>query len=366
MMDMKCTIRRVAAGIIAAILLFMAPVEALEVSAQSAILLDGESGQVLWEKNADRQSLIASTTKIMTALVVLERAELDDVVEVAPEAVGIEGSSMYLKTGERLTVEDLLYGLMLQSGNDAAVALAIHVAGSSEAFAALMNEKAQSLGLSGMHFANPNGLDAEGNYATARSLGLLAVYAMEQEDFHRIVSTKSYSCAGHTVTNHNKLLWQYDGAVGVKTGFTKKAGRILVGSAERNGRRLVTVTLNAPNDWKDHSTMLDYGFTQYTETVLVSQGEYLGELPVISGTEASVPLYAAGEVFRYLLPGEGAETKLVTEPFVYAPVEAGTSCGTLYVYMAGKPVGQTEVLAGASVERLPEEPGILDRIKELF
>lgn len=361
---MKKMILRMAAWALAAICLYGGPVQALGVSAQSAIVMDGDQGQVLWEKNADKQSLIASTTKIMTALVVLEHAALEDPVTVASEAVGIEGSSMYLKAGEALTVQDLLYGLMLSSGNDAAVALSIHVAGSPEAFAELMNAKAQELGLKNTHFANPNGLDSEENYATARSLGQLAVAAMKNDSFRTIVSTKKYNCTDHFMTNHNKLLWQYEGAVGVKTGFTKHAGRILVGSAERNGRRLVSVTINAPSDWSDHKQMLDYGFSCYSPRLLVTQGQQVGFVEVVSGTQDQIPLVATEDVSFSMLPDEEAELRVETETFVYAPVSQGQALGTLQVFVGDRLISEQTVLAGAAVERLPEEPGFWDKVKE--
>ena len=209
----------------------------------------------------------------MTALVTLERTDPDEVVTVPQEAAGIEGSSVYLRAGETLTVRDLLYGMMLQSGNDAAAALAVYVSGSEDAFAAEMNRKARELGLKEIHFANPHGLDSEENYATAYSLGKLAAAAMKNPEFRKIVSSKSYSGAGRTFQNHNKLLWSYSGAMGVKTGYTRKAGRILVGCAERNGRRLISVTISDPQDWNDHSRMLDYGFSQYESRNLVNPGD---------------------------------------------------------------------------------------------
>lgn len=361
---MKKKIIQMAAWILAAICVYGAPIHALGVSAHSAIVMDGDSGQVLWEKNADQKSLIASTTKIMTALVVLEHAALDETVNVATEAVGIEGSSMYLKAGETLTVEDLLYGLMLSSGNDAAVALSIHVAGSPEEFAKLMNEKARLLGLENTHFANPNGLDSEENYATARSLGQLTVAAMQNDSFRTIVSTKSYNCPEHYMTNHNKLLWQYDGAVGVKTGFTKHAGRILVGSAERDGRRLVSVTINAPSDWSDHKQMLDYGFTCYSPQTLLTQGQQVGLLEIISGVDAQVPLLASEDVSFSMLSGETPEFRLETEKLVYAPVQQGQVLGTLQVYVGSRLINEQNVVAGAAVQQLPEEPDFWDKLKE--
>lgn len=363
---MKQRFIRMAAFFLAAILVYTPSAKALEVSARSAVLLDGTTGEILWEKNAQDPSLIASTTKIMTALVVLEHANLEDKVEVPAEAVGVEGSSMYLKEGELLTVKDLLYGLMLSSGNDAAVALAIYVSGSTEAFAEEMNRKAEELGLENTHFANPNGLDQEGHYATAESLGKLTVAAMQNPDFRTIVSAKSYSCAGHSMTNHNKLLWQYPGAVGVKTGFTKQAGRILVGAAEQNGRRLISVTIHAPSDWSDHAQMLDYGFSLYSPRTLVTEGENVGKMPVISGLEDSVPLLAQETLEYSMLAEETAEYRLLTAPFVYAPVEQGTSMGTLQVYVGGQLIGQTPLFAGASVKQVPEEPGFWEKLLEKF
>ncbi len=355
-----------AASVFAAILIYLTPVQGIDVSARSAVVLDGDSGSVLWEKNAQEESLIASTTKIMTALVVLEQAELEDRVEVPPEAAGVEGSSMYLTAGETLTVEDLLYGMMLSSGNDAAVALAVYVSGSTEAFAGEMNRKARELGLRHTGFANPNGLDQEGNYSAAEDLGRLAAAAMANPDFRRIVSTKTYQCPGHTMTNHNKLLWQYEGAVGVKTGFTKKAGRILVGSAERDGRRLISVTIHAPEDWQDHRKMLDYGFSRYSTEVLVEEGQQMGALPVMSGQREEVSLLAAEGLRFSVLPGETPEFRLLTRPFLYAPVEQGETLGTLQVYLNQRLIGQMPVYAGERVEAQPQPPNLWQRLQGII
>ena len=338
------------------------PAKGLDVSAHSAILMDADTGTVLFEKNPDEKSLIASTTKIMTALVTLEQGQLQDVVEIPHAAVGIEGSSMYLKAGEQLTVEDLLHGMMLSSGNDAAVALALHISGSVEAFAAKMNEKAAELGLNCAHFANPNGLDSEENYATARDLAVLAAAALKNPDFRRIVSTKSYRCSGHSMTNHNKLLWQYEGAMGVKTGFTKKAGRILVGSAEQKGRTLISVTINAPNDWQDHKSMLDHGFSQYEEVIAVKKGSQIGIMPVISGVKENVALMAGEGISCWLLPEEKTELRLYLPRFVYAPVEGGAEIGTGEVYLGEKLLGTIPVYTQEDVAQIPETPGFWDRI----
>ena len=232
--------------------------EALEVSATAAVLMDADMGQVLYEKNGDRQMLIASTTKIMTALVVLEHAAPDDVITVTPNHMA-EGSSMYLRAGETVRVEELLYGLLLCSGNDAALALT-ECAGGLTPFVALMNEKAAALGMAHTSFANPNGLDADGHYSTARDMAVLAAAAVENPTFRRICSSRSVTIGQRTMENHNRLLRQVEGCIGLKTGYTRAAGRTLVSCAERDGCRLVAVTLQDGDDWADHAALYDYGF----------------------------------------------------------------------------------------------------------
>lgn len=232
--------------------------EAVEVSATAAVLLDADTGQLLYEKNGDEQMLIASTTKIMTALVALEQAEPDDTVTVTREHM-TEGSSMYLKPGETVRVEELLYGLLLCSGNDAALALT-ECAGGLEPFVALMNEKAAALGMTHTSFANPNGLDAEGHYSTARDMAVLAAAAMDEPTFRRICSSRAVTIGQRTMENHNRLLRQVEGCVGLKTGYTKAAGRTLVSCAEQDGCRLIAVTLRDGDDWADHAALYEYGF----------------------------------------------------------------------------------------------------------
>ena len=232
--------------------------EAVEVSATAAVLLDADTGQVLYEKNGDERMLIASTTKIMTALVVLEQESLDDTITVT-QAHMAEGSSMYLKPGETVRVEELLYGLLLCSGNDAALALADHCGG-LERFVAEMNRKAAELGMTGTSFANPNGLDQEGHYSTARDMARLAACAVKNETLVRLCSTRSVTVGGRTMTNHNRLLRSIDGCIGLKTGYTRAAGRTLVSCVRRKGRTLVAVTLQDGNDWADHAALYEFGF----------------------------------------------------------------------------------------------------------
>lgn len=279
-----------------ALVLCMAGPQVCGLSAEHALVMDACSGEICFEKDADEPCLIASTTKIMTGLLVAEDCDLDERIAIPPEAVGIEGSSLYLRAGEVLTVRDLLYGLMLHSGNDAAVALAIAHSGSVTQFVAAMNARARELGLERTEYANPHGLDAAQNVSTARDLARLAAYAMENAVFRSVVSSRTYQCGQRSLTNHNRLLWQYEGAEGVKTGYTRAAGRVLVSSAVRGGRRLIAVTITAPDDWNDHRQLLDEAFSAYTSVTLCRRGDPLGV--VLSGRADSscCAVYAAQDV----------------------------------------------------------------------
>ena len=340
---------------LAAVLFLHCPARA--VSAEKAMVLDAATGRAIYEKDADRQSLIASTTKIMTALIVCEQCNVLDRMRIPKEAVGIEGSSMYLREGEILTIQELLYGLMLSSGNDAAVALAIYCGGTVEGFAELMNDKARLLGLKNTHFENPNGLDSPGHYSTARDLAVLAAYAMENPIFYKTVSAKTVTVGSRSLRNHNKLLWQVEGADGVKTGFTKAAGRILVSSATRNGRRLICVTLNDPNDWADHGQLLEQGFSRYRLRRIVTAGECVGSLEVVSGMGERVQILAA-EDFDYALAEDENPILVLPGPgFVYSPVAQGADAGYAYIFLEGKAMGKVRVVYGQTVEKEQEEEG---------
>ncbi len=350
---MKKWISRTAAVILAAVLLLPLPVRA--VSAEKAIVMDAETGRVLYEKDADGRSLIASCTKIMTALVVCEQCNVLDRVKIPKEAVGVEGSSMYLQEGEVLTVQELLYGLMLRSGNDAAVALAIYCGGTVEGFAELMNDKAFRLGLTGTHFENPHGLDSPNHYSTARDLALLTAYAMDDPIFAQTVGTKSVRVGERQLTNHNKLLWRVEGADGVKTGYTKAAGRILVSSATRDGRRLICVTINDGNDWADHEALLNDGFGDYTVQQIVQAGDVMGSLQVLSGEQEQVRLIAAEDFSFSLAQGEQVRTVLSGPGFVYAPIAAGEQAGYAYVCIGEEIIGKVPLVYESTVETEKEE-----------
>ena len=342
-----------AAALLAAVLIL--PGEAYAVSAEKAYSLDAVSGRVLFDKNADSRSLIASTTKIMTALVVCERCNVLDRMRIPKEAVGIEGSSMYLREGEVLTIQELLYGLMLSSGNDAAVALAICCGGTVEGFVELMNDKARLLGLRNTHFENPNGLDSPGHYSSARDLAVLAAYAMENPIFAKTVSAKTVTAGQRYLRNHNKLLWMVDGADGVKTGYTKAAGRALVSSATRDGRRIITVTLNDPNDWQEHKALLEEGFSRFHVQRIVTAGDRVGTVEVAGGEGARAEILAAEDFSYALAPEENPQVVLPGPGFVYAPVAEGADAGFAYVLIQGKALGKFPVVYGQTVEQEREE-----------
>ena len=252
--------RRVAAAVLTMLFLLAQRTWAVDISATAAVLMDADTGRILYEKNPDRRMLVASTTKILTALVVLESCELRSTVKVTQEHMA-EGSSMYLKPGEEVTVECLLYGLLLASGNDAALALA-EACGGVEPCVGAMNRLAGRIGMTDSHFENPNGLDGEAHYSTARDMAKLASYASKQPTFLRICSTTTAHVGGRTMTNHNRLLREVEGCMGMKTGYTKAAGRTLVSCVEREGRTLVAVTLQDGNDWAEHRALYEFGFSR--------------------------------------------------------------------------------------------------------
>ena len=338
----KHILRRAGALALALACLPAGRARAVEVSASAAILMDMDSGRVLYERRADDRMLIASTTKIMTALVAIRDGNLSDTVKVSREAAYTEGSSMYLKEGEELTLETLLYGLLLCSGNDAAVAVAEHVGGSVEGFVERMNETALELGMEDSSFANPNGLDHEEHYSTARDMALLARAAMGNETLARIASTRTVTVGGRTMTNHNKLLGLMDGCLGLKTGYTQAAGRTLVSCAQRGGQRLIAVTLQDGNDWADHQSLFDYGFSAYPARRMAQLGHQLA-------SRNGVPLVAADSFAWPLAQGENLETSVVLSRALTPPLRAGTRVGEAVFSLNGREVGRVGLLVGKNV-----------------
>lgn len=348
------------------------------VSARGAVLMEAESGDIAFGQNEKARLPMASTTKIMTALVALECLPLDTVVTITSDSVGIEGSSIYLVEGETLTMEQLLYALLLESANDAAVAIAIAVAGSVEAFARIMNEKARELGLTDTHFVNPHGLDHEDHYTTAAELALITRAALQIPAFRDICSTARKTIPLHAdegvrlLINHNKLLTSYEGCIGVKTGYTKKTGRCLVSAAERNGVTLIAVTLNAPDDWRDHTAMLDYGFKLYESVTLCEPGFFSAPLWTVSGVQDYV-MVENTDILSVTLPrNHGAIHCTVEIPhFLFAPVTNGQKTGQLR--FTEKQLDGTEQLLGTvplyaaySVPAVTYKRGLWDWIRSLF
>ena len=343
------------------------------VSARSAVLIDAESGQILYGKDENTRRGMASTTKIMTALVALEHSSLDEVVIVAPEACGIEGSSIYLFPEEQITMETLLYALMLQSANDAAEAIAYAISGSLEGFVVLMNEKADELGLSATHFDNPHGLDGETHYTTAYELAKIAAAALENETFRRIVGTEKKAIPLHNgeatrlLVNHNRLVREYDDVIGVKTGYTRACGRTLVSAAEQNGVTLICVTLDDGNDWVDHRALLDYGFSLYETVTLADIGEISYEIPVCGGIQASVMVENV-EKITVSLPKEHGEIRAVFElpRFVYGGIEKGRVLGTVRFFAEDTEIGSAPFVAKETVPESPKEQNWFEKLLSFF
>lgn len=332
-------------------------------SAQSAVVMDADTGEVLLEQNGDARLPMASTTKIMTALVALGEGDLDREYTVKKEYTRVEGSSMYLQEGETLTLRDTLYGLMLESGNDAAVAIAGECGG-FDMFIEKMNAKAAELGLTDTHFDNPNGLSSETHYTTAHELAQITAAALRDPVFRQIVSTQSYTVGQRTLSNHNRLLSMYEGAIGVKTGYTKAAGRCLVSAAERNGRTLIAVTLNDPNDWNDHMELLDAGFAQYEEITLHEAGEEVAVQRVFGGDADTVPLVAQHTLTAYVTPEEKDRIEAVRygDKICYAPVVKSAAAGQIEYRIGDKALAKDTLLYGSASILAPEEKSLTERI----
>lgn len=327
-------------------------------SAASSVLYECHSSSFVFAKDADTKRPMASTTKIMAALVAVRHAtSLDEVVTVPREAVGVEGSSLYLREGEQLPLCELLYGLLLQSANDAAVAIAHHVSGSLAAFVSKMNETALELGLSSTHFVNPHGLHDDQHYTTARELALIAAAALEDPTVKTIASTARHTIAAtnlspaRPIVNHNKLLHLCEGAVGLKTGFTRSSGRCLVGAFERDGLLLVSVTLAAPNDWDDHKKLLDYGLSSLESKTVAPKGSLHYEIPIIGAKAASIRCTNADDVILILPRGINAPSPRVhLSHFAVAPIRSGAVIGKLTYEINGKVLFETALIAEESAD----------------
>ena len=324
--------------------------KALSVSAKSAVLINGTTGEILWAKNSKERLPMASTTKIMTSLLLCETGDLETKLVTTKEMVTVEGSSMGLLAGDTVTYRDLLYGMMLASGNDAANTVAIALGGTVSDFVKQMNEKAAQIGLENTSFKTPSGLDAKGHYSTAEDMARLARYALKNEEFAKAAASDyAKLCYGNppynrTLKNHNKLLFQYDGAIGVKTGFTKKSGRCLVSAARRGNKYLIAVTLSAPNDWQDHKNMLDYGFSS-----LIDKQSPTPQMPpvyVVGGKREIVDVTTATQNFALTEEEwESLTYKIYLPQFVYAPVSVGDKLGRAEYIVNGEVIMSSDIVA---------------------
>lgn len=361
------------AVILVFILALVQPVKAegnLSVSAKAAVLINGENGEVVFAKNSDQKMPMASTTKIMTALLLCEYGNFQKEITVTAEMLRVEGSSMGLLAGDRVTLHDLLYGLMLSSGNDAANVIAYTVGGSIKGFVDMMNNKARELELVSTHFETPSGLDGDSHYTTAYELAILTKYAMQNEEFSKAVASESATLNygnppyRRTLTNHNKLLKMYDGVIGVKTGFTKKSGRCLVSAAKRDGKYLIAVTLNAPNDWQDHKTMLDYGFSAIKQTNFSPLVNGYN-IPVINGS--SDTLFVEVEPLTInSLDTQDINCEIYLPQFLYAPLKKGEKVGEA-VYMQGdKILAQKPILSNREIVSVKHSENALKNILEIL
>lgn len=338
------------------------PVEAygeVQVSSASAILIEAESGRIVYEKDAYERRPMASTTKIMSTLVALEQENLDEYFTVDKDAINVEGSSMGLKEGDRVTLRTLCYGMMLPSGNDAANATAVKVAGSVENFVDMMNEKAREIGLSDTHFVTPSGLDdyTDDHYSTAYDMAKLTAYAMKNEKFCEICSQADAKVNfgnppfDRWLSNNNKLLDMCEGVIGVKTGFTDKARRCLVSACERDGVTLICVTLNAPDDWNDHMKMYDYGFSVVKNYALPY--EFGGiNVNVVGGKEDKItlemPFSPSAPLFADELSKVRAEVLVYS--FYYAPVVNGDELGVVNFYVDDRLVESVPLVAKKQIK----------------
>ena len=329
------------------------------VTADAAVLVDAGTGQILFGKNAHQHRPPASTTKIMTGLLALEGGDLRQITTVSKHAASVGEASIELWAGEKITLEDLVYGALLESGNDACVAIAENIAGTEDIFVLLMNQKARLIGARDTNFKNTNGLPAAGHYSTAFDLATIARYALQNVQFARAVSTRE-KIIGREYKRHavntNGLLWSYPGADGVKTGTTNEAGRCLVASAVRDGRRLITVVLHSDDRFGDTTTLLDYGFKQFETRRAVEKGDALATAPVKNGARPAVQAVADGELSAVVPRGAAGliEKKIRLDQDLTAPVAAGQRLGEVDVVIDGTDAGTVALVAAADVEPLPQ------------
>lgn len=336
--------------------------ENIKVNSLSAVLIDATNGRVLWGKNEETPMAMASTTKIMTAIIALENADLKSEVTVSKRAASAPEVKMGLKTGEKIRLEDLMFALMLQSSNDAAIAIAEHIGGTVENFCEMMTNKAKEIGAKDTLFVTPNGLDAGDHHSTAYDMAIIAKYALENEEFVKLIGTKEVTTPvsggnykSYHITNKNRLLNEYEGATGVKTGFTNKAGHCFVGSAKRDGVELVSVVLASgwgskgkEQKWTDTKTILNYGFSNYSNEKIINQGETAGKIKVLNSPENNEIEVLYNNDFEMLMSQEEKSgIKIVSDipDVLEAPVYKGQTVGKAEIYINDELMAEVELIA---------------------
>lgn len=343
------------------------------VTATSAIVIEASTGHIIYARNPDGPMFPASTTKTMTLLMALERGGLDEIVTVSENAWGTEGSTLWLEAGEKIPLQDLLYGMMMVSANDAAVAIAEHIDGSVANFAAHMTQRAKELGATNTNFTNPHGLPDDNHYTSARDLALITAQALKTPGFEQIVSTTEMSFPWiHDANNkllrtENRLLYMYNGCNGVKTGYTQRAGRCVICSAQRNGIQLISVVLDGLYMWNDSIILLDYGFENVGIGTLVKNDEVIATLPILSGRRKSMPVKTAGEVVVPLFKNnEAYDIKYDIPEVLNAPVTNGETIGKVRVFIDGREIASTDVVTTGDVEQKSFFRLILKTFREFF
>ena len=353
----------------------VAPDDALpNVTATAAIVIEASTGHVLYERNPDQRMFPASTTKMMTLITALESNQLDEIVTVGPGAYNAEGSTLWLDVGEKIPLGDLLYGMMLISGNDGAIAIAEHCGGTVADFAATMTRRAQELGATGTNFTNANGLPDPNHYTTARDLAIMAAHGFSLPHFEEICSAKEVSFgwihdATKLLRNENQMLWLYRGCNGVKTGYTDAAGRCLVTAAKQNGVQLIVVVLDSLYIWNDSIFLLDYGFGRVSSQTLIQSGEVVKTLPITSGRRKSMQVKTAGEIIMPVFEGDANAYEIVFDlpEFLTAPIKSGETIGKIRVILPdGQEAASVDVVTTVDVEQKSFFRLVLNKIRGLF
>lgn len=357
-------------GLLLFLFVFSISARAVTTSAKAAVVVNADTGEVIYSQNAEEKLPMASTTKIMTALLLCEKGDMEKEITVTDQMVRVEGTSMGLLAGDKVSYKALLYGMLLASGNDAANVTAYALGGTIDGFVKMMNDKAVELGLSNTHFETPSGLDGNEHYTTALDLANLARVCMGNELFYEAASSKSATLEygnppyRRTLTNHNKLLKTFEGAVGVKTGFTKKAGRCLVSCAERDGKRVIAVTLKDPNDWADHTELLNYGLDSIkTAQIIPEDSQYT--IPVVSSGGESLRVEI--EDFSVnTLDTNGFSYKINLPEFLYAPIKKGETVGSVTYYKNGEEIHKKEIKASKNIEKAVPQKDFWDCVGDSF